>query len=107
LKPLIFTIVDPASGGRTIRACSIPGRRTSTLNVYLPNTLSGMSMRGTEEPTMWCVAGFLGRATPTAVRPLPNCMLLCSVVLNNWPPSSSPYVTLPAPPLTTPSFTLS
>src|SRR5215471_13605727 len=45
LKPSTLTSVAPATVGRTLRACSIPGRRTSWVNSRLAVTILAISGR--------------------------------------------------------------
>jgi hypothetical protein len=51
LKPLIFTSFAPA-GGRTMRACTMPGMRTSPGKRNFPNTFCAMSSRLIDLPTI-------------------------------------------------------
>ena len=51
LKPLIFTSFAPA-GGRTMRACTMPGMRTSPGKRNFPNTFCSMSSRLIDLPTI-------------------------------------------------------
>ena len=44
--------VAPTVGGRTTRPCIIPGMRMFCTYVYVPMTLSGMSILGTVVPTI-------------------------------------------------------
>src|ERR671935_1144036 len=55
---------EPMPVGRMTRPWSIPGTRTSWMNVNCPVTLSGMSMRGRDLPTTVYCAGFLGVPFP-------------------------------------------
>ena len=44
---------DPATGGRTTRAWSMPGRLTCTQYSVVASTLPAMSLRATGLPTTW------------------------------------------------------
>ena len=51
----------PAKGGRTFRAWTMPGSRTSTAHSSDPSTFPGMSYRGRDWPTIFSSwTGFMG-----------------------------------------------
>src|SRR5262249_21808162 len=72
----------PTAGGRTTRAWSMPGTRTSCMYLHSPVTFAGMSTRGTEVPTMVYSPGFLVGAVLSTFR------------WNSRSPTSSPSPTL-------------
>src|ERR1700761_5885074 len=45
------TSVEPNDVGRTMRACSIPGRRTSPVHTAVPETIGGIEAIGWDVPT--------------------------------------------------------
>src|SRR5215813_11146171 len=49
----------PTAGGRTTRAWSMPGTRTSCMYVHSPVTFAGISTRGADVPTTVYSPGFL------------------------------------------------
>ena len=82
----MLTSVAPTIGGRTLRACSMPGTFMSTAHCCVPSTLAGMSSRCGDLPTFFIsCTGFSG-AMPVVV----SVFLPVSVTLNFLPPISSP-----------------
>src|SRR5580765_4130264 len=80
----------PATGGLTLRACTIPGTVASTAHCAVASTFDGMSYLCGDWPTSFRSCTALTLATPVVAstfRPV-------SVTLNRLPPTSSPYVTL-------------
>src|SRR4051812_25725843 len=62
------TSVEPSVGGRTILACSIPGRWMSATYGVLPVTMPGIAFIGCEVPTtVYWLGGFTG-GLPVTVR---------------------------------------
>ena len=48
-----LSVVAPATGGLTLRACSMPGSLTPTAHFPVPSTFGGMSKRCGEVPTIF------------------------------------------------------
>ena len=67
-----FTGTAPATVGRIMRACSMPGRRTSLTISSVPNTLPGRSLRGSDWPMILKSAGFFSGAGTSTWKPLLN-----------------------------------
>jgi hypothetical protein len=78
--------VAPTIGGRTLRACSMPGTFTSTAHRCVPSTLAGMSSRRGDFPTFFMSCTALSGALPVVV----SVFFPVSVTLNFLPPMSSP-----------------
>ena len=78
--------VAPTTGGRTLRACSMPGTFMSTAQRCVPFTFAGMSSRRGDLPTFFMSCTALSGALPVVL----SVFLPVSVTLNFFPPMSSP-----------------
>ena len=73
------TGAQPAVGGRTTRAWSIPSTLTSVTYGSAPNTLSATIRCGIEVPTILYSDAVLGIASPFASSGLPYCLFHSSL----------------------------
>ena len=58
--------VAPATGGRIMRPCTMPGTLTSVTKSCVQNTFGAMSSRGIDWPTILYSVCFFGCALPGA-----------------------------------------
>src|SRR5262249_12201833 len=67
-QPSTLTSLESSVGGRTTRACTRPGIRTSCVYVNAPVALPATSGRGTDVPTILYWSNDFGTALPVIAR---------------------------------------